>query len=53
MSELRALANDLQNPAIVEHLDMRAAAFAKKKRRLSLEGLRSLAELRDALNRNA
>ena len=30
MSELRALANDLKNPAILEHLDMRAAIWQKR-----------------------
>jgi hypothetical protein len=51
MSELRALSRDLQSPAIMEHLDMRAAALAKKKANFS-EGLRSLSELRSAFNGN-
>jgi hypothetical protein len=51
MSELRTLANGLENPAIMRHLDGRAAAFAER-RDISLEGLRNLAKLRDALNRN-
>jgi hypothetical protein len=51
MSELRTLANGLENPAIVQHLDGRAAVFAER-RDVSLEGLRNLAKLRDALNRN-
>jgi len=51
MSELRTLANGLENPAIVQHLDGRAAAFAERKD-ISLEGLRNLAKLHDALNRN-
>jgi len=51
MAELRALTRDLQNPAVVEHLDMRAAALAKKGANFS-EGLRSLGELRSALTRN-
>jgi hypothetical protein len=51
MSELRTLANSLENPAIMQHLDGRAGAFAEK-RDISLEGLRNLAKLRDALNRN-
>jgi hypothetical protein len=50
MAELRELSRDLQNPAIAEHLDVRAAAFAKKKANFS-EGLQSLAELRSAFNR--
>jgi len=51
MYELRALANDLKNPAILEHLDTRAATLARKRDRV-FEGLLSLAKLRDALNRN-
>jgi hypothetical protein len=51
MSELRTLANGLENPAIMEHLDGRAASLGEK-RKNSSEGLRNLAKLRDALNRN-
>jgi hypothetical protein len=51
MSELRALSRDLQSPAVVEHLDMRTAALAKKRDDFS-EGLRSLAKLRSAFNSN-
>ncbi len=51
MAELRALSRDLQNPAIVEHLDMRAAALAKNKSNFS-KGLRGLEELRLALSSN-
>jgi hypothetical protein len=51
MYELRALANDLKNPSILEHLDTRAATLARKRDRV-FEGLLSLAKLRDALGRN-
>jgi len=50
MSELQMLAKGLENPAIVQHLSARAAVFATR-RDDSLAGLRSLARLRDALNR--
>jgi len=52
MSELRALANDLESPGVMEHLDIRAVAFTEKKDGCA-EGLRCLAELRDALNCNS
>jgi len=51
MSELRTLANGLENPAIMEHLDGRAAILGER-RKNSSEGLRNLAKLRDALNPN-
>ncbi len=50
MSKLRRLASGLENPAIMQHLNGRAALFAAK-RDNSLAGLRSLAKLRDALSR--
>jgi hypothetical protein len=52
MSELRALANDLESPGVMEHLDMRAAAFTEKRDGCA-EGLRCLGKLREALNRNS
>jgi len=50
MAELRALAANLQNPAIAEHLDVRAAALAKNKANFS-KGLPGLGELHSALTR--
>jgi hypothetical protein len=50
MAELRALAANLQNPAIAEHLDVRAAALAKNKANFS-KGLPGLRELYSALTR--
>jgi hypothetical protein len=51
MYELRALSRDLQSPAVMEHLDMRAAALAKKGNDFA-EGLGSLAKLRSAFISN-
>jgi hypothetical protein len=51
MSDLRALSRDLQSPAVMEHLDMRAAALAKKRNDFA-EGLGSLAKLRSAFISN-
>jgi hypothetical protein len=51
MYELRALSRDLQSPAVMEHLDMRAAALAKKRNDFA-EGLGSLAKLRSAFISN-
>ena len=51
MYELRALSRDLQSPAVMEHLDMRAAALAKKRNDFS-EVLGSLAKLRSAFSSN-
>jgi hypothetical protein len=51
MSDLRALANDLENPAVVEHLNIRETAFTRRREDYS-KGVWSLDRLRAALESN-
>ena len=48
MSDLKSFASDLENPAVVEHLSMREAAFTRRREDYS-QGVLNLVKLHAAL----